>query len=550
MQFASQNVSSDEKNRSAFSKMKLLHVIQNLFQAQQNTSQGQRSSKVTLSDVSGRKEADKVKRSDVVTSQSMSELRENSTKLEVLLDQMEFVSKRAIATRESIDTNTQSDIIPSRDLIYTTSGLFGAHSVTNDPSDYDSINSTHHLQLLQQGIVPPLITPHHFLHPNSGLNSSCCNCTCHCNQSMSGTIARQTDLQSCAESNKNHRKTDTEKEENDKTTTITTKHPSFNGEKLALNLRKNEKNEDSTDERQRLNGGNSTPNQTSLTTILQSQAANFAMSDHTPGENSADDFGFDLNLPRIPKPGAKLRTVNWQKLPRQSIMRSENNLWRQVLNKMSSSDVDSDENGAIDFATIEEYFKQRLDGESVGENRGEDERDGDGESIRSRKDSNTAGGKIRLLDERRALAINVLIKQFRCSHGEILGKIRRADSGGIGVERLKQLQKILPNSKELELLRGYTGEKAKLDEAERFLKLLISLPHYDLRLESMLIKESFDEKFPSIQVAIDSFKTASKGLFTFTSIIVNYHSGCATMSYAKCFLNNNWMLGYGLSQAE
>ena len=62
-----------------------------------------------------------------------------------------------------------------------------------------------------------------------------------------------------------------------------------------------------------------------------------------------------------------------------------------------------------------EYFKQRLDGDSVGENRGEDERDGDGESIRSRKDSNTAGGKIRLLDERRALAINVLIKQFRWS---------------------------------------------------------------------------------------------------------------------------------------
>lgn len=45
--------------------------------------------------------------------------------------------------------------------------------------------------------------------------------------------------------------------------------------------------------------------------------------------------------------------------------------------------------------------------------------------------------------------VNIFLKQFKCSHSEIISMIESGDMNTIGSERLRGLQKILPETDEV-----------------------------------------------------------------------------------------------------
>lgn len=45
--------------------------------------------------------------------------------------------------------------------------------------------------------------------------------------------------------------------------------------------------------------------------------------------------------------------------------------------------------------------------------------------------------------------VNIFLKQFKCSHSEIISMIESGDMNAIGSERLRGLQKILPEADEV-----------------------------------------------------------------------------------------------------
>lgn len=45
---------------------------------------------------------------------------------------------------------------------------------------------------------------------------------------------------------------------------------------------------------------------------------------------------------------------------------------------------------------------------------------------------------------KKSMNVNIFLKQFKCSHAEIIEMIVEADLNKIGQERLRGLQKILP----------------------------------------------------------------------------------------------------------
>jgi hypothetical protein len=64
-----------------------------------------------------------------------------------------------------------------------------------------------------------------------------------------------------------------------------------------------------------------------------------------------------------------------------------------------------------------------------------------------------------------------------CSSNEdIIQLIRDGEHDDIGAEKLRGLLKILPEVDELEMLRSFDGDKAKLGNAEKFLLQLIEVP--------------------------------------------------------------------------
>lgn len=128
-----------------------------------------------------------------------------------------------------------------------------------------------------------------------------------------------------------------------------------------------------------------------------------------------------------------------------------------------------------------------------------------------RKRKETA--EITLLDGKRSLNVNIFLKQFRSSNAEIAQMIRDGAHDDIGTEKLRGLLKILPPTDEVEMLRAYDGDRNRLGNAEKFLLIhLMTIPHYRLRIESMLLKEEFASQINYLQPSINAMIMAGDEL--------------------------------------
>lgn len=90
--------------------------------------------------------------------------------------------------------------------------------------------------------------------------------------------------------------------------------------------------------------------------------------------------------------------------------------------------------------------------------------------------------------------------------------IKDGSHDDIGTEKLRGLLKILPPMDEVEMLKAYDGDIARLGNAERFLLHLMTIPHYRLRIESMLLKEEFASNIAYLEPSIHAMIMAGDEL--------------------------------------
>ena len=84
--------------------------------------------------------------------------------------------------------------------------------------------------------------------------------------------------------------------------------------------------------------------------------------------------------------------------------------------------------------------------------------------------------QINLLDSRRSLNVNVFLRQFRLkTHSELVQIVVRGDSELLGAEKLRCLQKVLPDDSERQMLSSFDGDVSCLGDAEKFCLALTKL---------------------------------------------------------------------------
>ncbi|XP_022079461.1 formin-J-like isoform X2 [Acanthaster planci] len=190
------------------------------------------------------------------------------------------------------------------------------------------------------------------------------------------------------------------------------------------------------------------------------------------------------------KPKMKMKTLNWSKLPPHKVM-SGNSIWAKV---------HMIQNGfSADWETMEELFCQQNVAKKTQI---------DGNEDKSQKKKKESVEMINLLDSRRSLNVNIFLKQFKSTNEVIVRLIQQGKSEAIGAEKLKSLIKVLPESEEVEMLNSFDGNRSRLAPAEQFYLMLMNIPFYKLRVESMLLKEEFasnmDYLIPSIGCIIEA----------------------------------------------
>ncbi|XP_012579812.1 PREDICTED: inverted formin-2 [Condylura cristata] len=192
---------------------------------------------------------------------------------------------------------------------------------------------------------------------------------------------------------------------------------------------------------------------------------------------------------RVHPPTLRMKKLNWQKLP-SSVAREHSSMWAALSSQ--GAEVEPD------FSSIERLFSFPL------------AKPKEPAAAPARKEPK----EITFLDPKKSLNLNIFLKQFKCSNQEIVAMIRAGDTTRFDVEVLKQLLKLLPEKHEVEHLRSFTEEPARLASADRFYMLLLGIPCYQLRVECMLLCEGsavlLDTVLPKAQLVL----AACEGLLT------------------------------------
>ncbi|XP_072040337.1 LOW QUALITY PROTEIN: uncharacterized protein [Amphiura filiformis] len=210
-----------------------------------------------------------------------------------------------------------------------------------------------------------------------------------------------------------------------------------------------------------------------------------------PGAPSVRSVPKPTVVPSV-KPKARMRTLNWSKLPPHKVM-NEKSIWSKV------NQINNGFNA--DWENLEELFCQQ----NLMKQKRKEGKEGE---VKKKREST----EITMLDGKRSLHVNIFLKQFRSTNETIVSLIEGGKSGEIGAEKLKSLLKIMPESDEVDMLRSFDGDFNKLGQAEKFYKMLIEIPFYKLRVDSMLLKEEFSSDMDFLIPSIESIIMASREL--------------------------------------
>lgn len=196
----------------------------------------------------------------------------------------------------------------------------------------------------------------------------------------------------------------------------------------------------------------------------------------------------------VPVPKSKMKTVNWVKVPNNTINAKEA-LWKDV--------SELEDPIQMDYDVVEELFSRKTAPVAAAP-----------KGAAEKKQPT----EINLFDMKRSMSINVWLKQFKMPTDDIIEILRQTDEEKFGAERLRSLLKLLPDDSEVEMLRSFDGDKDKLGAAEKFCRSLIALPSYALRVEGMLTRSEFQGNVDSIQSKTDAIVKACQGIITSRSL--------------------------------
>ncbi|XP_050810065.1 inverted formin-2 isoform X17 [Gopherus flavomarginatus] len=202
-------------------------------------------------------------------------------------------------------------------------------------------------------------------------------------------------------------------------------------------------------------------------------------------------LGYARPFPRkVKTPTLRMKKLNWQKLP-SNVVRESRSMWASV----SSG---SDETIEPDYMSIEQLFcfPQTKPKEKAA------------------TPVKVEPKEITFLDSKKSLNLNIFLKQFKCSNEEVVDMIEKGDRTKFDVEVLKQLLKLLPEKHEIENLKAFKEEKAKLASADQFYLLLLRVPSYQLRIECMLSCEETTVMLDMLQPKAEAIRKACEDLLT------------------------------------
>ncbi|XP_042588511.1 FH2 domain containing 3 [Cyprinus carpio] len=192
---------------------------------------------------------------------------------------------------------------------------------------------------------------------------------------------------------------------------------------------------------------------------------------------------------------SKMRNFNWDAIPRHSVL-GKRNVWTSQSNL---------ENFELDTKRMEELF-------SHNEHHGLVRKGGTvRKSVWGLSQITTESENVSILNSKKSMNIGILLKQFKRPPKDIVEAVRNGNlcfaSG-----KLRELSKLLPDDMETKKLMSFNGDLSQLNEADRFMVMLVQVPGYKVRIKSLLLREEFFPFIEEVKHSIAVMTTAANEL--------------------------------------
>ncbi|XP_078077602.1 uncharacterized protein LOC144499485 [Mustelus asterias] len=187
-----------------------------------------------------------------------------------------------------------------------------------------------------------------------------------------------------------------------------------------------------------------------------------------------------------------LRKFNWDALPQHRVV-GKQNIW--TVDKCP-------EHFDIDTKRMEELFGRKNDQKRLSV-RG---------SFRANSPQRNGEEQVSVLDGKKSMNLSIFLRQFKRPIPSIIEDIRNGAGFSYGADKLTELRKMLPDKNEVKKFEEFVGERERLCESDLFMLLLLEIPSYTERVDSMILKGEFGPRIEALRLGIRIMTEAAREL--------------------------------------
>ncbi|KAF8399537.1 hypothetical protein HHK36_015404 [Tetracentron sinense] len=132
-----------------------------------------------------------------------------------------------------------------------------------------------------------------------------------------------------------------------------------------------------------------------------------------------------------------------------------------------------------------------------------------GKSGARRKSVGSKTDKVHLIDLRRANNTEIMLTKVKMPLSDMVGAALALDDSILDVDQVENLIKFCPTKEEMELLKGYTGDKANLGKCEQvFFMELMKVPRVESKLRVFSFKIQFGSQISDFRKSLNTVNSA------------------------------------------
>jgi hypothetical protein len=118
--------------------------------------------------------------------------------------------------------------------------------------------------------------------------------------------------------------------------------------------------------------------------------------------------------------------------------------------------------------------------------------------------------KIHLIDLRRANNCEIMLTKIKMPMQDMLNAVLNLDGSVLEMDQVENLIKFCPSKEEMDMLKGFAGDREMLGKAEQFFLEMMRVPRIEAKLRVFAFKISFTSQVSELRVSLVIVNEASR----------------------------------------